>query len=282
MSRKLNRWGLVLLLAALVVPLGCGGGEAEKAAAANQAQEAAWKDLEAQKAELDAKRQELAAAREAAKAAGEEEATADQAAGDDAAEADDAAASEDPAARVAQLESEVQQETEDFYRALVEFINSAGLVEGEEPPAPVAAAIHMKSAEDMLVAQEYIDKGGNYRQAIDIYNTALGVDPDNADLQEALAEAEANRYMSEERFANAKKGMTEEEVREVLGTPYHANVRTFPEEKVEAWFYPVTPQGSAAAVWFRPSGDTMKAYKLNFEEVVKEGPTEVGGDSEGS
>jgi tetratricopeptide (TPR) repeat protein len=138
----------------------------------------------------------------------------------------------------------------------------------------------MKSAEDMLVAEEYIDKGGNYRQAIDIYKSALSVDPENAELQQALAAAEANRYMSEERFAAATKGMTKEQVREVLGIPYHANVRTFPDDNVEAWFYPVNAAGSAAAVWFRQSGGEMKAYEVNFEEVVKEGPSVVGEEPE--
>lgn len=274
MSRKLNRWGLVLLVAALVVPLGCGPSEADKAAEAAQAQEDAFKDLQAQKAALDAKRQELAEARAAAEEPqGEEASAAGEASGEETAGAGD-----DAAAKVAQLEAEVQKQSEDFYSALVEFINSAGLVEGEKPPEPIAKAIRMKSGEDMLVAEEYIDKGGNYSKAISIYKSALSVDPDDQELQKALADAEANRYMSEERFAQAKKGMTKDEVRAVLGTPFNANVRTFPKDKVEAWFYPVDPQGSAAAVWFRESGGEMKAYKVDYKEVVKTGPTEVTED----
>jgi tetratricopeptide (TPR) repeat protein len=276
MSRKLNRWGLALLASALVVTLGCGNAEDEGAAANAAAQEEAWSELQAEKAELDAMRQELTELRAAA-AQPAADAEAAPAAGEEAA-AEPAA--EDPAARIAELESELQQKSETFYQDLVAFINAAGLVEGEEPSGEVSEAIRMKSAEDMLVAEEYIDKGGNYRQAIDIYNSALSVDPDNAELQQALAAAESNRYMGEERFAAAEKGMTKEQVREVLGTPYHANVRTFPEDEVEAWFYPVDASGSAAAVWFRRSGGEMKVYKVNFEEVVKKGPTVVGEEPE--
>jgi len=268
MSRKLNRWGLVALLLALVVTFGCGGGE-DPAAAQTANQDAAWSELQAQQAELEAKRQELRDLRDAAAQQGEEPAAPAEG------EAP-ATAAADPEAEIARLESEVQQESEEFYQDLVEFINAAGLVEGEEPTGAVAEAIRMKSSEDMQVAQEYIDRGGNYRQAITIYETALSVDPNNAELQQALAEAEANRYMSEERFAAAKEDMTEAEVRAVLGAPFHANVRPFPEQNVVAWFYPVDETGSAAAVWFRQRDGGMKVYKTNFREVVKEGPTVVG------
>jgi tetratricopeptide (TPR) repeat protein len=277
MSRKLNRWGLALLASILVVSLGCGNADDERAAADAAAQEEAWSELQAQKAELDALRQELTDLRTAA---AQPAADADAADAPAAGEAAAQPAAEDGQARVPQLESELQQESEELYQALVGFINAAGLVEGEEPSPQVREAIRMKSAEDMLVAEEYIDKGGNYRQAIDIYKSALSVDPENAELQQALAAAEANRYMSEERFAAATKGMTKEQVREVLGIPYHANVRTFPDDNVEAWFYPVNAAGSAAAVWFRQSGGEMKAYEVNFEEVVKEGPSVVGEEPE--
>lgn len=87
--------------------------------------------------------------------------------------------------------------------------------------------------------------------------------------------------MSEERFAQAEEGMTQDEVRETLGQPNLSNIRTFPEDNVEAWFYAVDAQGSAAAVWFRERGGEMTAYKVNYEEVVREGPTEVGGEDDG-
>lgn len=278
MSRKFNAWGLAALLVALVVALGCADSEQEQAAAADAERQQAWAALQEEKAELDAAREELAELR--IELATQEEA-ADAEDADTDAEGGEGEAVEDPQTRLNQLESQVQTQTDEFYSSLVEFLNAEPLVEGEEPSEVQLAALRMKSSEDMLVAEEYIVKGGNYGRAIDIYNSALLVDPDNEELQAALAEAQAKRYMSEERFAAVDDGMTEQEVRDLLGTPFHANVRNFPDDGVMAWFYPVDPQGSAAAVWFRERGGEMKVYKSNYEEVVKEGPTEVGGEAAG-
>lgn len=263
MSRKLNGWRLAALLLALVVSLACGETATDDTAAQDAANEAEWAEIEEQKAALDAKRAELAAAREAA--------AEDQ----DAAEGD-----ADPAAEVKRLEAEVAEDSEAFYNALVEFINEMGMVEGEELTEGQKTALRMKSSEDMLLAREYIDKGGNYPKAISIYQDSLLLDPDNSDLEAALAEARDRRYMSEERFAQAKEGMTQADVRSLLGQPNLSNVRNFDDDNVEAWFYPVDASGSAAAIWFRERNGAMKAYKLNFEEVVRDGPTEVGGEDE--
>ena len=82
--------------------------------------------------------------------------------------------------------------------------------------------------------------------------------------------------MSAERFATAKKGMTEDDVRAALGTPLHYNVKTYPEKGgVSAWFYQSDEAGSAAAVWFRPNKEgALVTYLTNYQAVVK------GGDEE--
>lgn len=276
MSSKLNRWGLATLVLALVVAIGCADTAQEDADATSAADDAAWAEIEEQKEQLEAAREELAEAREAAAAEDGEDGTEDAG---DATEGD--TDSVDPAAEVARLENEVNEQATDFYQAVVDYINSQGLVEGEEPTGRMADALRMKSSEDMLLAREYIEKGGNYPRAITIYEDALRLDPENTELQAALADAQEKRYMSEERFAQAEEGMTQDEVREALGQPNLSNIRTFPEDNVEAWFYAVDAQGSAAAVWFRERGGEMTAYKVNYEEVVREGPTEVGGDDDG-
>jgi outer membrane protein assembly factor BamE (lipoprotein component of BamABCDE complex) len=279
MPRKLKGWGLAVLMVLLVAAAACN--TADKQAAEEQAQrDAEWSELLQKKDELDAARGELAELEASVGAEDEEgamdEGAMDEGAMDDTMEEGEAVA--DPAARIEELQTSVDEKSEEFNNALVAFINANPLVEGEEPTERQKEAIRMKSDEDLLVAQEYIDMGGNYQRAIDIYNAALMVDPDNEKLQAALEDAQAKRYMDEERFGQIKNGMTEDEVRAILGTPNRANVREFPEERVVAWFYPVSAQGSAAAVWFRArrEGDTYKVYKSNFEEVVKEGPTVVG------
>jgi len=247
MSRKLNGWGLAVLMLALAVNLGCGAETAEEDNQATAQQEEAWAAVEAQKAELDAKRAELAQAR----AAGD----AEPAEGEEAAE---------PAVDVDQLEAEVAEEAEALYTAVVDFLNNSGMVEGEPPTERQQAALDMKVEEDMLLAQEYIDRGGNYPKAISIYQDSLQFAPDNAELQAALARAEEMRY--------------QDEVRNAIGQPNLSNIKKFPEDNVEAWFYAVDANGSAAAVWFRERNGQMMSYKLNFAEVVRDGPTVVGGE----
>ncbi len=119
------------------------------------------------------------------------------------------------------------------------------------------------------MAKEWVVKGGDYKRAIEIINTAMMFDADNPELEAALAEFEANRYMTEERFAAAEKGMSDAEVRKVLGQVNLHNVRDYPDKDVVAWFYPTAEDGSAAAVWFQPDEETgvLEAYQLKFKAI---------------
>jgi tetratricopeptide (TPR) repeat protein len=245
------------LALALLAMVACGPSQ-EEAMATAQAE--ALAQLEEGKASLDGLRQELA---------------------DLEAELDGLDESEEGAAdRQAELEGEIARKggelegaSDDFMTAVVEFINADPPIEGEPLTDSQLAGIRMKSAEDMVVAQEHIDKGGDYRRAIDIFNQALLVDPDNPDLQAALAQAEELRWMTQERFSAVKKGMSEDEVRDLLGQPNLRNIRDYEEREVTAWFYPSAENGAAAAVWFRAgkSGD-KEVYQTKFEAL--EGKTQ--------
>ena len=190
----------------------------------------------------------------------------------------------DPAAAEA-LTNAINAQADDFAGQVVAVINQAidleSATEGTELAATVAEvkgnAIRFKSDEDMLIAQEFIDRGGNYRQAIEIYQRALEFDPEYQGLQDALAQAESDRYMSQERFASVKKGMTEDEVRELLGRPLHENVRDYPERNAVAWFFPKGNDGAAAAVWFQSKrGGPLETYKVDFNAI--EGRSAPGQD----
>jgi hypothetical protein len=238
------------------------------------AQAAAWAKLQEAKANLDAKRQELADLR-AEIAGGDEEDSAAAGGEGDAGEGADAA--ESPEARLAALEPEVVTLGEEFIAQVIEFINSQDLYEGQELTEIQRAAFDLKAQEDVLVAQEYIDKAGNYQKAIDIYTTSLIADPDSEILKEARERAEELRYMTQERFAAAKKGMTEAEVREALGTPQPINVREYPERGVTAWFYPKAGRKAAAGVYYRKQGGVLKVYNVDFDAVAaEEGDEEEG------
>lgn len=255
---RLTGFAVVTCLVALVM-VSCGpSGPSEF----EQAQEEEWAALQEAKQALDEQRRKLAELREQVAAAGEQQAV------EEGAEGEAEGAPTPTAADVKALEDSIAAAAEEFGARLVAFLNNDPMIEGEPPTERQLAALHMKSEEDIALAKEWIDKGGDYKRAIDIYTNALRFDPDNEAVKEALAEAEAKRYMSEERFAAAKKGMTEAEVRAALGQVNLHNVKPFPERKVIAWFYPTDEEGSAAAVWFREEKDgTNKVYRLNYEEV---------------
>ena len=90
----------------------------------------------------------------------------------------------------------------------------------------------------------------------------------------AKAKAEELQYMTEERFAQVKKGMSTEEVRELLGTPKRNNQREF-DGDVTGLFYPKQdPPKSAAGVFFQVKNDELTVYKTDFDAV--QAPTQEG------
>ena len=250
--RTLKITGLILTL---VVITGCKDPEAEMAAA-RDAELAVLEDSRQALVGLRAELAELETQMETASSAEE---------------ADEGEELVDVEALSAQIEAkgtEVLTTTETFTGEVIGFLNKYPMLEGEPPTEWQLQAVRMKSAEDIVVASEYIDKGGDYNRAITIYQDALKLDPDNPDLAAVLASAEELRYMTPERFAAAAKGMTESEVRAALGQVYHRNVRPYPERKVTAWFYNTTDDGAAAGVWFREDKKgAVTVYKLDYQAI---------------
>ncbi|MFQ5525058.1 MAG: hypothetical protein ACE5GX_02240 [Thermoanaerobaculia bacterium] len=239
--------------------------------------EAAWTWLTENKKKLDEMRAELAEVKQMMKAPaaeeGEEGETEGGAEGEAASEPMPTA--EELEAKASQLDDEITQLADEFGGKLAAFLNDPRnqMIEGEPLTERQLAAVRMKTSEDVELANEYIEKGGDYRRAIDILTMATNLDPDNAELQAALEEAQANRYMSEERFAQAKKGMTQNEVRQVLGQVNLRNIREYEDKGVTAWFYATAEGGAAAAVWFREnkrSGE-LEAYQIKYDAVEGSG-----------
>ena len=263
--------GLACVVA--VIAMGCGGGD-NGVDAAREEQFAAVKE---QKAALDAKRQEIADL-EAQIAAAEEAADSEDATAEEGdAEAAASPSLEELQASLSTARGEAEDLAEELMNGIVAFLNSANMVEGEEPTGLNLEAIRMKSAEDMLIAQEYIVRGGDYRRAMDILDTALMLDPNNPELQAARASAEEMQYMTEERFAAVQKGMTEDQVRELLGTVHRNNLREYPDKNVVAWFYRRADSG-AAGVYFEEKDGEYAVYRVDFNAV--EAPEEEGAATE--
>lgn len=237
---------VIVLFAALVA---CGPSEEERVSAARAD---AWAELQEEQAALNGKRDELAGLRARVLAPGED---------------DDVEAL---TAQVDSLDNEIGNDGEAFATKLVNYINEAEWELGGEMTEEQRAAFAMKSSEDMYLAEEYVVKGGDYRRAVEILQRALGVDPDNADLQARLAEYQDARYITAERLAEVERGMTEAEVEALLGKVFHRNVREFDEENVFAWFYPKNPEehgaGAAAGVFFREGDGTVYRTDANAVE----------------
>jgi hypothetical protein len=272
--RRISSGWIILGLAALTIFAACGGGGGD---AQLEARQARLDELRQAKSSLDAMREELAAneARLAELTASETEGADDAAEGEG--EGEGEAVVEDPAALAAsiqQLEAAVIEATDQLGSDLVGFINEDPPVVGQPMSEIQQAAMSMKSEEDIVLAQTYIDEGGDYSRAIRIYEDALAADPNSAHLKEALARAQELRYMTPERFAAAQKGMTQAEVRSTLGQVNHRNVREYPDREVVAWFYPTGEGGAAAGVFFRKErrSEDFVVYQTDFEAVKPRGP----------
>lgn len=261
----MNRYARALCLTSILVlalgALACGPSEEEQAAAAR---EEAWADLQQHHSALIEERQELRDLKQ--RIAGGVEAIEVNEEGVTAEGLSPEEALEREKAKASSLEEKVVAEADEFQAELVNFINEDPMIQGEEPTERQKAALRMKSTEDMELAREYVDKGGDYRRAIDILERAKAVDPDNEELQSYLDEVTALRYVNEERFSQVKKGMTQDEVRAILGQVFHRNIREYEEQGAVAWFYP-KEDGGAAGVFFRERDGEWKVYQLDYDAV---------------
>lgn len=266
-----------LLGLALAAGLACQGGDS----AADAEFEPRWTELEELKGELDAararlaeQRQQAAAEADAGEAAEEEEGVEGEAA---AIAEEMLAAGAAAAAELAEAERAVQEQADAFNQQLVAFINDNQITEGAEPTPMQQGALDMYVDESIGIAREHIEEGGDYRQAIQIYQQTLNLDPDNEKLKSALAEAEANRYMTEERFAQVEEGMTQDEVRDILGQVNLRNIRDYEDGERLAWFYVREQNGYAAGVFFERNDDgSYTVYSSDFDAVTPEQGEEEG------
>lgn len=259
-----NRTSVVLLAVATLAITGCGGDGTTKG---DQALEEEWAWLQESKQKLDSMRAERTALLlklEEPAAIDDEEAAADS---------DAAVEPVEPAVSPEELEAEIFKLSDEFGQRLVGFINDPenAQVVGEPPSERQLAALRLKSSEDIVMAQEYIEKGGDYRRALNIFEEALRVDPGNEDVLAALEQAKLDRWMSEERFAPVEKGMSDKEVRYLLGQPLPSNIRPYPEKSVVAWFYPTSESRGAAGVYFNEDeSGNLSVYQTKFDAIAGE------------
>lgn len=131
-------------------------------------------------------------------------------------------------------------------------------------------ALALYAQESLLNARDFMDRAGDYRRAIELletaegYFTAVNATPP-AELLAAKNEAKARRYISQENFDRLKKGMTEEQVKVITGTPFYANIREneVRGKKVVSWLLN-RQDGEVAALYFEKG--KLYALKWNVKE----------------
>jgi tetratricopeptide (TPR) repeat protein len=239
-SGSLGALALVSLLLGASLPLGCGPSGPEESARPAATTDAEWTWLQQAKEALDRKRRRLASL---------------------------SAPGDPPTDEARRLAAEVADESRELNRRLLELINSDPPRVGEPLTERQKAAIRMKSDEDILVARDYIERGGDYERAIAIYEEALAVDPDNPRLKRELEQARARRFVTPEAFSKVKEGMGDQQVRNLLGQPNLHDVREYPERGVVAWFYPKDATGAAAGVWFERKDGGLVVYEADFDAI---------------
>jgi tetratricopeptide (TPR) repeat protein len=255
------------LLSLWVLPfVACGGSED---AAQQQAQTQEWQWLETTQQELQQKRAELQQL-ESQVEAGAAALQVDEASGQTAEQA-----FAELEARASALEAEIDDAATNFMSRLVAYINSQEMEVGAAPTEQQSAALRMKSGEDIVYAMEYVERGGDYARAEEIVQRAAEFDPDNPTLQERLDWIRSMRYINRERFDQVAVGMTEAQVRELLGPVNINNIRDFPNNR-KGWFYRKDPavEGGAAGVYFEQRGGRWVVYEANYAAIA--GQSEAG------
>jgi hypothetical protein len=155
---------------------------------------------------------------------------------------------------------------EDLQTRLQEFLNLAlnELPQAEE----TVQGLEIYAQEAILGAQEMVEAAGQYSKAIQRLNDAKTYfdaisKPVYQPLLDKIAELDEMQFITQERFDQVTKGMTEDEVKAVAGVPYHKNIREDPERGVVFWIYPKR-EGGAAAIYFNKKD---RVYEKNFDAI---------------
>lgn len=169
--------------------------------------------------------------------------------------------------KIESLEAERETTFDDVQAKVADLLN-VGI--NEYPTSQETAdALMIYADEAILVAQDMVDKSGDYKKAIDNlanaqgFFEAAGLTPYHP-LVAKIAEFDDWRFITRERFDAVTKGMTKEEVVAEAGQVYFRNIQESPDKGVETWLYKKR-EGGAAAFYFKIK--SQKLYDKNWEAV---------------
>jgi tetratricopeptide (TPR) repeat protein len=124
---------------------------------------------------------------------------------------------------------------------------------------PRAATLYAR--ERILLGDDYSEYLARYDRAIELYQSALHLDPSNAVVRDRISSAEQRMFIGESVFFRVQPGMRESAVVEILGYPRIDWVReTIRDGRIfTVWIYPKR-DGGAAAIYF----DNGVVYHKNW------------------
>lgn len=126
-------------------------------------------------------------------------------------------------------------------------------------------ASQLMAREKIVVGDQYMNVLSRYDRALDLYRSALQIDPQNQDAKQRIALAEQRRFVSMDAFAALKTGMKEDEVRRLVGAPREDWIKQVVQNSrvYSVWIYPKA-DGGASAVYF----DNGVVYHTNWNAAA--------------
>ncbi|MBI2213326.1 MAG: hypothetical protein HYU52_06740 [Acidobacteria bacterium] len=164
-----------------------------------------------------------------------------------------------------------ERKVEPVYARFIEKLESYYQQSGD----PRAAQLFAK--EKIRIGDGYMEILARYDRAINMYRSALYIDPNNAEAKSKLELAESRRYVVPDKFAKVQSGMRESEVQALVGDPREDWIR----QKIEGsrvfsvWIYP-RRDGGAAAVYF----ERGVVYHTNWDAAPAPAPVHEKGEAD--
>ena len=157
---------------------------------------------------------------------------------------------------------ETYRKIDPLYGPFMERLREYGERTGDE------RALHLYAMEKIRMGDEYMNVLARFDNAVTLYQSALTVEPGNTVAQQHMADAQSRRFVSMDRFAQVREGMTEEQVRKLLGQPREDWIKQVVQRNraYSVWIFP-KPDGGASAVYF----DGGVVYHTNWNAAPSKG-----------
>lgn len=126
-------------------------------------------------------------------------------------------------------------------------------------------AARLLANEQIIIGDEYLNVLSRYDKAIESYREALRIDPSSPDAAQRISIAEQRRFVSMNAFAGVKTGMSEADVRKLVGLPREDWIKQVVQNRrvYSVWIYPKA-DGGASAIYF----DNGVVYHTNWNAAA--------------